>query len=109
MFGSFYQVLRVSQLPVAQVHVPLGRRDICMPEQSPGKLDPLLAADFRPTLMPGEVQHQIAGRRDLDGISASATEVARIPWSRARGRHGGQDLDGIPRFARKRKCLWLAL
>ena len=37
--------------PPVQVHIALGRRDVRVPQQPAGVLDPLLAADLRPALV----------------------------------------------------------
>jgi len=34
---SFYQILRVRKLPVVEVHVPLGGRDVGVPQQATGR------------------------------------------------------------------------
>jgi hypothetical protein len=47
------------------VHVALRRRDVCVPQQTTGVLDSLLAADFRPALVTGKVKHQIARQTGL--------------------------------------------
>jgi hypothetical protein len=38
--------VRINELAVVEMHVPLRCRDIHVTEQTPGVLDPLLAADF---------------------------------------------------------------
>jgi hypothetical protein len=48
--GSFYQILRLRKVPVDEVHVALRRADVCVAEQSPGVLGPLLAARLRPRM-----------------------------------------------------------
>jgi hypothetical protein len=41
----FHEILRVRKLAVVEVHVPLRRRDIRVPEQPAGVLDSLLTAN----------------------------------------------------------------
>ena len=74
----FDQILRVCQFAVIKVHVALRRRDVGVPQQPTGVFDPLLAADFRPAFVPGQVQHQIPGQ---------ASQVAE-PGMRRRGDFG---------------------
>src|SRR5712691_5216336 len=52
----FYQILRVRNLPLVEMQVPLGGRDIRVPQKPPGVFNPLLAADLRPAFMPGQIQ-----------------------------------------------------
>ena len=54
----FYQILRLRQFPVVQVHVPLSRADVRVAQQSAGVFDPLLPTDLRPALVAGQVQAQ---------------------------------------------------
>ena len=57
--GLFYQILRVGQLPVVEVHVPLRSRDIRVPQQSPGGLDSLLPTDLRTAFVVTAIGHPI--------------------------------------------------
>jgi hypothetical protein len=59
-YAVFYQVPRIRQLFLVQVHVPLRRRDVRVTQQPAGVLGPLLATDFRSKFMASQVQHQIA-------------------------------------------------
>jgi len=65
------------------MQVPLGSRDVRVPQQSAGVLDPLLPANLRPAFVAGEVQHQIArkaGQVPEAGIRpAEVRDAPRLP------------------------------
>src|SRR5262245_8894212 len=56
------QILRVSQFLVVEVHVPLSRADVRVPQQPAGVFDALLTANLRTAFVPGQVEHQIFGQ-----------------------------------------------
>ena len=56
---SLDQILRIRQLPIVQVHVPLSRRDVGVPQQPARVLDPFLPTNLRAALVPRQRQHQI--------------------------------------------------
>ena len=65
------------------MHVPLGRRDIGVPQHATGELDPLLSANLRPALVPGQIQHQVprqAGQVPQPGVRpAEIGDPSRFP------------------------------
>src|SRR5712664_870371 len=85
--GLFYEILRVRQFPVVQMHVPLGRRDVRTSQQVPGVLDSLLTAKLRPAFVAGEVQYQ------------SPRQTGHVTQPRIRPAEVGD----LPRLARRRQ------
>ena len=83
---SVYQVLRIGQLFLIQVHESLRRRNIRVTQQPPGVFDPLLAANLGPALMPGRIQHQIVRQAGLvPQPRISPAEVSHFPCPAGRG------------------------
>jgi hypothetical protein len=81
-----YQILSVGQFPVVEVQVSLGGTDVRVPQQSPDVLDSLLAADFRAALVPGQIQHEIAGQtRQIAQPGIRPAEIRHAPCLAGRG------------------------